>query len=164
MKDSEAKFEEWWEVVEEYFVKELEKNMAQHRANERILKYKLEIYQKNFLDFMYGTPKSTKVQDKDEEAEARASGIAQEEEVQMEEPLNLKGEIIQEKEVQTKKLQDLKGMGQEEKKPQITQEQKQMDIILATKEEVSKIQPLEIGPQTKLMEKEVRIAEMEVGT
>jgi hypothetical protein len=37
-------------------------------------------------------------------------------------------------------------MGQEEKKPQITQEQKQMDIILATKEEVSKIQPLEIGP------------------
>jgi hypothetical protein len=28
MKDSEAKFEEWWEVVEEYFTKELEKNLA----------------------------------------------------------------------------------------------------------------------------------------
>jgi hypothetical protein len=28
MKDSEAKSEEWWEVVEEYFIKELEKNLA----------------------------------------------------------------------------------------------------------------------------------------
>ncbi len=27
MKDSEIKFEEWWEVVEEYFTKELEKNL-----------------------------------------------------------------------------------------------------------------------------------------
>ncbi len=44
MKDSNAKFEEWWEVVEEYFVKELEKNRAQHRTNERNLKYKLEVY------------------------------------------------------------------------------------------------------------------------
>jgi hypothetical protein len=29
MKDSEAKFEEWWEVAKEYFTKELEKNMVQ---------------------------------------------------------------------------------------------------------------------------------------
>jgi hypothetical protein len=28
MKDSEAKFEEWWEVAKEYFTKELEKNLA----------------------------------------------------------------------------------------------------------------------------------------
>jgi hypothetical protein len=28
MKDFEAKFEEWWEVIEAYFTKELEKNMA----------------------------------------------------------------------------------------------------------------------------------------
>jgi hypothetical protein len=33
MKDSKAKSKEWWEVVEEYFT-ELEKNMAQHKANE----------------------------------------------------------------------------------------------------------------------------------
>ncbi len=38
-----------------------------------------------------------------------------------------------------------------------------MDII-PTKKKVSKIQPLKIGSQTKLMEKEVRIVEMEVGT
>jgi hypothetical protein len=44
MKHFEAKCEEWWEVVEEYFIKELEKSLAQHRANERIMKYKLEAY------------------------------------------------------------------------------------------------------------------------
>jgi hypothetical protein len=47
MKDFEAKSNEWWEVVEEYFTKELEKNLAQHKANERILRHKLEAYQKN---------------------------------------------------------------------------------------------------------------------
>jgi hypothetical protein len=51
MKDFEAKFKEWWEVVEEYF-KELEKTQPQHRADEIILRYKLEAYQKNFLDFI----------------------------------------------------------------------------------------------------------------
>jgi hypothetical protein len=40
MKDSETKSKEWWEVAKEYFIKELEKNLAQHRANERIMKYK----------------------------------------------------------------------------------------------------------------------------
>jgi hypothetical protein len=48
MKDFEATFEEWWEVTEEYFTKELEKNMVQHRVDERNLKYKLEAYQKKF--------------------------------------------------------------------------------------------------------------------
>jgi hypothetical protein len=44
MKDYDTKFEEWWEVGKEYFAKELENNMAQHRADERNFKYKLEIY------------------------------------------------------------------------------------------------------------------------
>jgi hypothetical protein len=44
MKDSEVESKEWWEVVKEYFTKELEKNLAQHKADERILKYKLEAY------------------------------------------------------------------------------------------------------------------------
>jgi hypothetical protein len=44
MKDFDIKFEEWWEVVEEYFTKELEKKLVQHRVDERILKYKLETY------------------------------------------------------------------------------------------------------------------------
>ncbi len=44
MKDSKAESKEWWEVGEEYFTKELEKNLAQHRADDRILRYKLEAY------------------------------------------------------------------------------------------------------------------------
>ncbi len=38
MKVSEAKFEEWWEVIKEYFTKELEKNLTEHRDDERILR------------------------------------------------------------------------------------------------------------------------------
>ncbi len=48
MKDFEAKSKEWWEVVEEYFKKELEFFLVWHRANEQILRYKLEAYKKNF--------------------------------------------------------------------------------------------------------------------
>jgi hypothetical protein len=48
-------------VVEEYFTKELEKNLAQHRTNERILRYNLKVYQKKFLDFIYGCLTSIKV-------------------------------------------------------------------------------------------------------
>jgi hypothetical protein len=44
--DSEVESKEWWEVAKEYFTKELEKNLVQHKANERILRYKLEAYQK----------------------------------------------------------------------------------------------------------------------
>jgi hypothetical protein len=43
------------------FIKELKKNLVQHRANERILRYKLEAYQKNFPDFICGNPTSIKV-------------------------------------------------------------------------------------------------------
>jgi hypothetical protein len=44
MKDFDAESKECWEVVEEYFAKKLEKNMAQHRANERTYMYKLKVY------------------------------------------------------------------------------------------------------------------------
>jgi hypothetical protein len=90
MKDSEAKYEEWWEVAKEYFIKELENNLAHHRVNERILRYKLEAYQKNFLDFICGSPTSTKVSGQNEEIKAGPSEIAQEEEVQIEESQDLK--------------------------------------------------------------------------
>ncbi len=76
MKDFEVEFKEWWEVGEAYFTKELEKNVAQHKTNERILKYKLEVYQKYFPDFIYGSPTSREVLGQDEETKARPSGIA----------------------------------------------------------------------------------------
>ncbi len=76
MKDSKTKFEEWWEVVKEYFTKALENNMVQHRANERIMKYKLKVYQKKFPIFICGNPTNTKVLGQDEKTEARPSGTA----------------------------------------------------------------------------------------
>ncbi len=84
-KDSTTKFEKWWEVVKDFFTKELEKNLVQHRTDEFFLKYKLEAYQKNFLDFIYGNPISTKVSSQNENTKARPSGTTQEEEVQSEE-------------------------------------------------------------------------------
>jgi hypothetical protein len=72
--DSNIEYEEWWEVAEEYFTKELEKNLVQHKADERILKYKLEVYQKNFPDFICGSLTSTEVLGQDEEIEAGPSG------------------------------------------------------------------------------------------
>jgi len=51
MKDFEVELKEWWEVTKEYFTRELEKNLVQHRADERIMKYKLEVYQKNISRF-----------------------------------------------------------------------------------------------------------------
>jgi hypothetical protein len=51
MKDFKAKFEEWWELAEEYFTKELEKNSIQHKTNYKILKYKSKAYQKKISKF-----------------------------------------------------------------------------------------------------------------
>jgi len=48
MKDFEAQSKEWWEIAKEYFAKELEKNLAQYRTNERIFKYKLEVIKRIF--------------------------------------------------------------------------------------------------------------------
>ncbi len=159
MKDFEAKFKEWWEVVEEYF-KELEKTQPQHRADEIILRYKLEAYQKNFLDFISSNtnPSNINVLSQDEETEVGPSGITQEEEMQTKEPHDLKSGAVPNEDIQTKKPQDLKGGGQVEKEPQKIQEQEQVETILAIKEEVSKIQPQEIEPQIELVEEEVRIA------
>jgi hypothetical protein len=39
----------------------LEKNVVQHWGNEIFLKYKLEAYQKNFPNFICGSPTSIKV-------------------------------------------------------------------------------------------------------
>jgi len=86
MKDFNAKFEEWWEVVKEYFTKELENNIAQHKVDEKILRYKLEAYQNNFLDSICCSPISIKVTGPNEEIEARLSGVAQKEELKIEEP------------------------------------------------------------------------------
>ncbi len=76
MKDSKAKFEEWWEVAKEYFTKELEKNLAQHRVDERIMRYKLEAYQKNFPNFICCSPTNTQVLGQDEKTEVGPNGIA----------------------------------------------------------------------------------------
>ncbi len=46
----------------------------------------MEAYQKNFPDFIYGSPTSIEVLGQDEEIEARPSGTAQKEEVQTKEP------------------------------------------------------------------------------
>jgi len=43
------------------FYKRGEKNLAQHKVNESILRYKLEINQKDFPNFIYGSLTSTKV-------------------------------------------------------------------------------------------------------
>jgi hypothetical protein len=85
-KDFEAKFEEWWKVAKEYFIEELEKNLAQHRANEIILKYKVEAYQKIFPDFISSNLTSIEVLGQDEEIETWPGGTTQEEEVGIKEP------------------------------------------------------------------------------
>ncbi len=114
MKNSEAGFEEWCEIVEEYFTNELEKNMAQHRAYEKIMRYKLEAYQKKILDFICGSPTSTEVLGQDEETKTRPNGTTQEEKLQTKEPQDFINGITQE-EVQSKKPHDLRGGGQKEK-------------------------------------------------
>jgi hypothetical protein len=76
MKDSDVEFEEWWEVA-----KELEKNLAQHRVDERNLMYKLEIYQRNFLNFVCESPTSTETSSQDEETKTRRSGTTHEKEM-----------------------------------------------------------------------------------
>jgi len=86
MKDFKVEYEEWSEVIKEYFTKDLEKNLARHRVDEIIMKYKLEIFQKNFSNFVYGNLISTKALDKDEKVEARPNGTIQEEEMKTKEP------------------------------------------------------------------------------
>jgi peptide subunit release factor 1 (eRF1) len=81
MKDFEANFEEWWEVAKEYFTKELDKNLVQHKVDEIFLGYKLEAYQKKFPNFICGNSTNTKVSNQDEETKTKPSGTIQEKEV-----------------------------------------------------------------------------------
>ncbi len=91
MKDFDVESKEQWEVTEEYFSKELEKNLAQHRADERTYRYKVEVYQRTFLDFVCESPTNTKASGQDEENETKPNGTIQEEEVQVEKLLIFKG-------------------------------------------------------------------------
>jgi hypothetical protein len=69
----------------------LEKNVAQHRTYKKTYKYKLEVYRKNFPNFVCGSLISIETLGKDEENEARFSGTTQEEEVYNEKPHIFKG-------------------------------------------------------------------------
>jgi hypothetical protein len=53
----------------------LEKNLTHHKANEKNLRYKLEIYQKKIPKFVCGNPTNTETLGQDEEAKVRPSGI-----------------------------------------------------------------------------------------
>ncbi len=61
----------------------MEKDLVEHRIDEKIMKYKLEAYQLNFLDFIYDNPTSIKAFGQNEENEVGPNGTAQEEEVQI---------------------------------------------------------------------------------
>ncbi len=58
-------------------------NLVQHKVNEKILRCKFETYQKNFLNFTYGSLTNTEALDQDEEIEVGPRGTTQEEEVQI---------------------------------------------------------------------------------
>ncbi len=63
------------------------------------MKSKLEAYQKNFPKFICGNPTSIEVSNQGDENEIGPNGITREEEVQTEEPHDLRNGAIQEKEV-----------------------------------------------------------------
>ncbi len=63
------------------------------------MKYKLENYQKNFLYFVCGNPTSTKALGQDEETETGPNGTVKKEEVQIEEPHDLRSGTTKEEEI-----------------------------------------------------------------
>ncbi len=67
-------------------MRSLKKNLTQHKVNERMYMYKLELYQRIFLDFVRGNPISIETSGQNEENEVRLNGIVQDEEVQIEKP------------------------------------------------------------------------------
>ncbi len=79
----------------------------------------MEVYQKNFPDFICGNPTSREVWGQDEETETWPNGITQEEEVQTTEPHDLKSGATQE-EAQPERPHDLRRRGQEEIKEILT--------------------------------------------
>ncbi len=62
------------------------------------MRYKLEAYQKNFSNFIYGNP-SIKVSGQDEETKARPNGTAHKEEMQSKKPQDFNSGTTQEEEV-----------------------------------------------------------------
>ncbi len=77
--------------------------MAQHKTDEKIMRYKLEAYQKKIPDFMSGNLTSIEILGRDEDIKLGPNGIAQKEEVQTEEPQDLKSGATQEEEIQIEK-------------------------------------------------------------
>jgi hypothetical protein len=73
------------------FFQELEKKLAHHKADERKYGYKLEVYQRTFLDFVCESPTSIEALGQDEDNEVRPNGMVQKEDVEVEEPQILKG-------------------------------------------------------------------------
>jgi hypothetical protein len=59
----------------------LEKNLIQHGVDEKTFKYKLEVYQNNFPNFVYDSPIIMEALGHDEETKAGPNEITQEEEV-----------------------------------------------------------------------------------
>jgi hypothetical protein len=75
--------------------KKVGEDLAQHMTNERIFRYKLEIYHNFFLKFVYGSPISIETSRQNEEA---PNGTAQEEDIWTKEPQELRGGSLEEKE------------------------------------------------------------------
>jgi hypothetical protein len=70
--------------VEAFFFKELEKNLAHHRINEKTYKHKLEVYQRTFPNFVCGSPINIKTSNENEDKVGPNGTV--EEEVQVKEP------------------------------------------------------------------------------
>jgi hypothetical protein len=86
MKDFDVESKEWWEVEEEFVLRSW-------RVDERTYKYKLEVYQKTFPNFVRGSPTNIMTSNQKEENEAGPNGTVEEEEVQVKEPQILYGKI-----------------------------------------------------------------------
>ncbi len=71
--------------------------------------------------------------------------------------------MAQDEEVQTQEPHDLKGGGQDEKEPQTIQEQEHVETIPTTQVELSKIQLLEVDSQIELVEEEIKTVDPKVG-
>ncbi len=84
-----------------------------------------------------------------------------EEEVQIEESQDFINGAAREEEVQLEIPHDLRGGGYKERKKGIL-EQEKVEAIPAPEEMISKIQHLEIEPQTKLVGEEIGTAKLEV--
>ncbi len=138
------------------FYKGVGEESSEHRADERILRYKLETYQKNFPNFICGSPTSIEVLSQDEEIKAGPGGTTQEQEVQIEESQDLRIRAAQEEEVQLElPLEEGSGRKKSEEK---------VEAIPTPEEEISKIQHLQIKPQIELVGEEIRIAKQNVNT